>query len=195
MHKDRRSGIYKITNLKNGKYYIGSAIHLLQRRNEHLSFLRRKKHHSIALQRAYNKYGEENFKFEILSYCPKEYLIKLEQWFLNSLKPKYNCCKKAGSVLGFKHSPETVAEIRRRNKGQVSPNKGKKYSEEFKKKLSKAHNHEKKPLYSFTPEGKFVKRYDSREDAIRNGFDAGNIRHVLIGNKKTHKGLIWKNHL
>ena len=62
----RKSGIYQIRNLVNGKVYVGSAVNLQHRRREHRSDLRNGNHHSIKLQRAYNKYGESSFAFEIL---------------------------------------------------------------------------------------------------------------------------------
>ena len=86
------SGIYKIVNLKNGKFYIGSTKHLYRRKKEHFRLLAQNKNHCKILQRAYNKYGELNFSFEILALCPQEYLFKLEQWFVDILKPAYNSC-------------------------------------------------------------------------------------------------------
>jgi hypothetical protein len=85
-------GIYRIKNIKNGKFYIGSTNNLIRRNKEHFSLLKRNKNHCKILQRAYNKYGEEAFTFEVLAYCPKEYLFKLEQWFVDTLKPQYNSC-------------------------------------------------------------------------------------------------------
>lgn len=55
--------IYHITNKLNGKKYIGKTTNYPHRVETHLSDLRLGKHHSIKLQRAYNKYGEENFIF------------------------------------------------------------------------------------------------------------------------------------
>lgn len=85
-------GIYKITNIKNNKFYIGSTNNLKRRKKEHFSLLKKNKNHCKILQRAYNKYGEDAFIFEVLAYCPKEYLFKLEQWFVDTLKPQYNSC-------------------------------------------------------------------------------------------------------
>jgi len=59
-------GIYKIENMVNGKVYIGSSKDIKQRFRQHLSDLKNNRHHSIHLQRAWNKYGESNFKFSII---------------------------------------------------------------------------------------------------------------------------------
>ena len=97
-------GIYKIINIKNNKFYIGSTNNLKRRKKDHFSLLKKNKNHCKILQRAYNKYGEEAFTFEVLAYCPKEYLFKLEQWFVDTLKPQYNSCLIDVSVpIGLNH--------------------------------------------------------------------------------------------
>lgn len=59
-------GIYKITNLINDKCYIGQTNNIKKRHREHFTSLRLNNHFNIHLQRAWNKYGEENFEFSIL---------------------------------------------------------------------------------------------------------------------------------
>ena len=59
-------GIYGIRNIKNQRVYIGKSIHLEKRKRTHFSELRKGKHGNKPLQNAFNKYGEENFVFEIL---------------------------------------------------------------------------------------------------------------------------------
>ncbi len=73
------SGIYKILNKSNNKCYIGSTINFNDRRNLHFSKLKRGKHHSIILQRAYDKYGIDNFEFIILEECENDNLLEREQ--------------------------------------------------------------------------------------------------------------------
>lgn len=58
--------IYQITNMANGKYYIGSADSFARREWQHKYDLRRGVHKNPKLQAAWNKYGEEAFVFEVL---------------------------------------------------------------------------------------------------------------------------------
>jgi group I intron endonuclease len=101
-------GIYQIVNKINQKKYIGSSIRLLGRKKRHFSELNCNIHHSQALQRAYNKYGKDNFNFFILEYCEDEKLLEREQYYLDNLKPEYNICKIAGNCLGIKQSKESI---------------------------------------------------------------------------------------
>ena len=88
MGKEKICGIYKIENLVNGKVYIGSSINIYRRWEEHKTALRHNRHHSYKLQRAWNKHGEQNFKFEITKIFKgkiKE-LRELEQNYLDVYK-------------------------------------------------------------------------------------------------------------
>jgi group I intron endonuclease len=60
-------GLYQIVNLIDGKRYIGSSCELKKRLKTHIKQLNSNKHHCIHLQRAYNKYGQKEFKIEILA--------------------------------------------------------------------------------------------------------------------------------
>ena len=65
-----KSGIYQIVNLlEPEKFYIGSAQKFGKRRNQHWSRLQLNKHENEHLQRAWSKYGEENFEFIPLLIC------------------------------------------------------------------------------------------------------------------------------
>lgn len=105
-------GIYQIKNKINNKSYIGSSSRLKLRWNRHLTDLKCNVHHSLALQRAFHKYGYDNFEFIILENCGIEKLLEREQYYLDNLKPEYNICKIAGNCLGVKHSTETVEKRR-----------------------------------------------------------------------------------
>lgn len=118
-----KSGIYRIYNIFNGKSYIGSSVNLKKRLNEHLRDLKNRKHHSIHLQRAWNKYGEKSFDIEILEYCPPEICINKEQYYLDLEQSYYkergyNTCSTAGSSRGYRHSEESKAKMRDTHKKQ-----------------------------------------------------------------------------
>ena len=106
-------GIYRIVNNVNGKCYVGSAVNLNNRWRTHKGPLRKNKHGNSYFQNAWNKYGEENFIFEILEYVfDKKDLIKTEQYYIDWLDSAnrefgYNICKVAGSTLGKKHTEKT----------------------------------------------------------------------------------------
>lgn len=145
-----KSGIYQISCKNSNEFYIGSAKDLNHRWNTHLYCLKNNKHHNIILQRKFNKYGENNFEFKILSKVPKEYLIKLEQWFLDNLKPSINIYKVAYSPIGFKHSEETKRKLSEQKKGKSRPkqimdklkefNTGKSFSDTHKNNLKLAYS-------------------------------------------------------
>jgi hypothetical protein len=62
----RSPGIYQILCIPNGKIYIGSAIDLRARWEQHRHSLRRRDHRNRHLQQAWDKYGESNFEFSVL---------------------------------------------------------------------------------------------------------------------------------
>ena len=66
---DNIIGIYKIINLKNDKIYVGQSIHIEKRWIDHKCTLRKGIHRNQYLQNAWNKYGENAFKHEIIEEC------------------------------------------------------------------------------------------------------------------------------
>lgn len=79
-------GIYKITNIINNKSYIGQSIDLNRRLKEHKRELNKNNHKNVHLQNAYNKYGKENFKFEILGEYPITDLDNIEKKLIKQYK-------------------------------------------------------------------------------------------------------------
>jgi len=131
-----KSGIYKIqSTTKPRRCYIGSAINIKKRWWHHLSELRLNKHANNLLQGHYNKYGESDLQFSVLICCEKEALIKHEQFFIDSLNPSFNICRKAQSLSGFKHSKEAIKKQSERMKGKKY-HLGFKHSKETKLKMS-----------------------------------------------------------
>lgn len=60
--------IYKIRNLINGKFYVGSAQDTHVRFRQHRRLLRKGTHHCKHLQASWSKYGEDVFKFEVIEH-------------------------------------------------------------------------------------------------------------------------------
>lgn len=79
--------IYKISNLKNGKFYIGSSSRIDDRIKHHLWELNNNRHVNNHLQNSWNKYGENNFEFEVIDsiYGDRDTGYLLEQWYLDSM--------------------------------------------------------------------------------------------------------------
>nr|YP_010561567.1 hypothetical protein OSR58_mgp23 [Ganoderma flexipes]UYX56937.1 hypothetical protein [Ganoderma flexipes] len=126
-----KAGVYMFFNLVNGDMYIGSSIKLDRRFRVHLSSIGSV---NLPLYNALNKYGLNNFVFLILQYCDpvEELCLGLEQSYLDMFKPNYNLLKLAGSSQGFKHSPETIAKLKKLHTGNLHPRFGTKASDEQK---------------------------------------------------------------
>lgn len=93
-------GIYKITNILNGKAYIGASKNIEKRWSNHRT------KHETRMSDIIKKYGVLNFTFEIIEECPPEELIEKEQYyveFYDTEKPNgYNLTK------GGEHSHNTT---------------------------------------------------------------------------------------
>lgn len=113
-------GIYKITNNINGKCYIGQSIFLNRRIKRHLSYKSHKD--NLAIYKAFDKYGINNFLIEILEYFDtKDYsyikhkLDELEIYYIdkfNSYRDGYN--KTIGGdagVTGYKFTEEQKKKV------------------------------------------------------------------------------------
>jgi len=67
---------------------------------------------SSLICRALLKYGYSKFKLEILEYFDSSIVIEREQYYIDLLNPEYNILKVAGSLFGFKHSPESIQKMK-----------------------------------------------------------------------------------
>lgn len=84
--------IYKIRNVVNGKFYVGSSTDTQIRFKNHRRLLRKNRHHCKHLQAAWNKYGEDCFKFEIIEVIPDgESLQAAEDRWLAEHVSKEHC--------------------------------------------------------------------------------------------------------
>ena len=117
----KASGVYVIRCLSNDRVYIGSTVNISKRWNVHIHGLRNNNHGNSKLLRAWRKYGETAFKFEILELCAVVKLVTRENYWIRRLKafgPEgMNLTPKAGSTLGRRFS------LIQRNKLKVSANR------------------------------------------------------------------------
>jgi group I intron endonuclease len=89
--------------------------------------------------RALLKHGYSNFSFEILEYCEVSELLKREKHYFDLLSPEYNISTEpTASMLGRKHSEETLKKMLDAQKGENHYMFGKKHSEETINKISDA---------------------------------------------------------
>lgn len=185
-----QTGIYRILNKLTGDVYIGSASRSFRNRfNEHTSKLKNNKHHSIYLQRAWNKYGEENFKFEILQvviFNKKEELIEVEQHYLDNIKPTYNMRLTADNNLGMKLREETKEKLRIINTGTNSHRYGKHHSEESKLRIKESNCKNK---YKVTNPNGISETVTNLSDYCKQyNLSRSNLCNVIAGKRQHHKG-------
>lgn len=107
------SGIYKIVNKLDGKYYIGSSSNIKSRWSKHKTHLKNNYHWNQHLQNAYNKYKLENFEFIIVEQCSIDNLLIIEQKYLD-------ICK-SNPETNYMISYDAIAPMR----GRIPWNKGK----------------------------------------------------------------------
>lgn len=148
MHAEHRSGVYFIECLSTKKVYIGqSGVDIKKRLARHRTELRARTHVNSHLQRAWNKYGEADFFFGVILYCPPVEAVRFERAYLEGLerKEKFN---QMGGGEGAPMPAHIRIKISRANMGhEVSPatrerlriaRKGLRFPPEFRLKVSKA---------------------------------------------------------
>lgn len=115
MTTNKVSGIYTITNKTTDRLYIGESLDIYRRwHDEHIPQLRKDCHYNKELQNDFNKYGEDNFDFEILErysgndpISTKARILILESYFITQFE-------KAG--ISLYNSENTLVEILSGNK-------------------------------------------------------------------------------
>jgi hypothetical protein len=162
------TGVYAIVNLLDNKFYLGSAAYCLEiesqkgfyrRWYQHFYRLNKGIHHCIYLQRAWTKYGAENFEFRILEVVEPNFCIETEQNYLDLSDHTllYNMCKVAGSSLGTTRSPEFCSI-------------------------------KTKEFELIDPEGKLVQCKNMSEFCRTNGLQQASLNAVLRGDQLHHQG-------
>jgi len=136
-------GVYTITNVINGKIYVGSTVNSFnKRKNQHFSLLKQNKHTNPYLQNSFNKHGENNFKFEILETCSVEFCLSQEKYWINMLNTKstlygFNVIDPITNRLGFKYTEESKLKMKNSRLEYIKKHGVNKHTEESKLKISK----------------------------------------------------------
>lgn len=155
-----KMGIYQIVNLIDGKKYVGSSKNLYNRKAKHFYNLKNNKHGNCHLQNAFNKYGEDNFSFEVIEFVNTEdELLPREQYYIEL----YQVCDKDKGynlivdAVRHAHSDETKQKMSLAKKGKTRSEetklkislakKGKTLSEETKLKIGLAKKGSKHHMY------------------------------------------------
>jgi len=109
-------GIYKIINIINNQYYVGSSTNISKRWKEHIRLLNLNKHHNDYLQHAWNKYGKDSFNFIIVENTNSDSIKITEQKYLDIAK----CDPEKSYNLNY---DATGGEISKYSKEKIRQNK------------------------------------------------------------------------
>lgn len=74
-------GVYSITNKITGQKYIGESTNVGSRWITHICELTRNTHYNYKLQSDWNRYGFDNFEFEVLEWYP---ILNIDEYKYNS---------------------------------------------------------------------------------------------------------------
>jgi group I intron endonuclease len=151
-------GIYQIKSNVNNKVYVGQSINIMDRFVRHRYHLNKGIHKNVHLQRAWRKYGKENFEFSIIEECCDKQLDVMEEAIVNKIDKKflYNISEDFTSrhgtknpFFGMRHTQKSknkMSEWKKKNySGTNNPNYGKKHN---KKSLIKMSENRSKTLNS-----------------------------------------------
>jgi group I intron endonuclease len=134
-------GIYKIINVINNKFYVGSAVNFSRRKARHFSELRHNKHNNRWLQASWNKHGEQAFVFVVVEeVIDKALLLEVENRWLKEHVGKeycYNIGVDATAPMLGMSGEDSPTWGRKRTPEELTAQswKGKNHSKEAKQKI------------------------------------------------------------
>lgn len=214
------TGIYGIFNKDTGKWYVGQAENIEARWAKHKRELKAGTHHSLKLQRSYNRHQLSSFAFIVLEECETSELDPREVFWINekdSLENGYNMTAGGGGTRGWKmpdaakekiskthkgekcfwygkKQPQKANELRRLALlGEKNHNYGKKVSEETKRKLHEAHvgrNPPNKRPVRCIETGAIYE--SAKAAAIQLGLDHSSITKCCRGSRAVCGGFHWE---
>ena len=141
--------IYIITNLINGKQYVGQTINFKERKRNHLKTKNKKTH----LYKAFKLYGLNNFKFEefISVISNTKNLYSLEMEIIQKLNTyggnAYNETFGGEGTIGYRPTPNAIKKLKEARVGR-KPSLGMIHSEETKALMRKQRQGKNHPLFN-----------------------------------------------
>ena len=173
--------IYKIRNISDHKFYVGSSVDFNKRKEIHIYQLRAGTHSNKHLLNAWRKFGESSFVFEILEIVKNpDSLLEREQYYIDTMeacdcKIGYNISKTAGSWLGNRHTEETKNKISKKISGTIHSGESKKLMSKNSPRLSG----DKHPMYG-------IKHSDESVNKMKNSSKRiSGYNHPMFGKKLT----------
>lgn len=215
-------GIYKITNVLNQQCYIGQSVDIEARWSKHLSTYRLKSAPDYKIYRAMNKYGIENFTFEVIELCDSSLLNEREMYWIkhfDSFNNGYNMTLGGSACLGindkivyqydlqgnFIQEYSSAHEASRdtgisysnickvcRGERHTAGNFGWSYNKVNKLPIKLMVPHST-PVIQYDKNGNYIKEYSCAKEAYKiTGISDTTIGNVCKGKGKTAGGYVWK---
>ena len=163
---------YKISNIKNGSFYIGITTDCFKRKKQHFNNLDNKKHPNHKLQTDYDIYGKEAFIFEVIDV--------FEGTEKEAYQKEYDLIQKYKAIDSY-----NILEG-----GQLNPV----YSPQCLSKIKQTHQKKYDNILQYEFDGKkfnLIKKYGSLRDAAK--IDNHDFRAIQksVKNTQSHHNYYW----
>lgn len=121
MRKNIITGIYCIENIVTKKKYIGQSVSIYDRWSKHKSELNHGIHDNDYMQKAWDKYGEDNFIFSVLEICEIQELDEKEKYYIDLFDALNRDCG-YNLKTGGQNGGATVSEEIRKKMSEANKN-------------------------------------------------------------------------
>lgn len=159
-YNEKQSGIYSIINTINDKVYVGKSKNLYQRKYQHFVQLKSGKHPNEHLQSSVNKYGVENFYYNVIEFCNEDVLGEREYYWIdhydsNNRGKGYNIdiINEDGTTTRDWSSNKKMRKTIKENGGRVA--------------LKGADNPTSKTVYQYSLDGEYLGEFGSCHEAAK----------------------------
>lgn len=192
------SGVYKITNLINNKFYIGASVDIDMRFGTHMGRDARKyTDHPFYIDIL--EFGKENFKLDVLEICNKDSLLEREQHYYDLLNPTYN--KVRPSKSNFYHKEVQKKATKNSNTPELIQQRKELFNtEEYQELFRTIHTSQMRPV-DMIEDGLIINTFISMQEASRYITETttykgknktSKIKSVCDGERKSEYGYEWR---